>query len=482
MNKKRIALTLLMAFLGEIANKIVPLVNLHLVAQRLGVEAFGLSQYALWLLDWGIILATFGFQQVAPALLRNVTSSEDQRKINGSVVLARLILATIGILLLILGLQGYEQLSPYKTAVYSSLFIIIASAVESTWILAAKQKLALLSLISIIAKLASVFAVYTFIHAPDDAVFFVIITSLVNSVIAISSFFVAIRLVGIALPNWQQVRNSFIAAAPFALAFILFWLVDRFDLYLVENYFGSAATGLYSAASKLVGSITPIVAAISAVFYSEMLAAFDQESTENLIKASLFWIISTLAPIVFLLCIFDEPVLRLVFGSAFVGGASLLKTLGVGAFFFAIVFIFGFQLLAIKQQWRPLLIALSFGALAGGLLGYFAVKEEWLVAVALSSILAKAVAGGYVMWSATKVWKLHFEGIIRGLVWPFLPTILLAGLVLLCSYLRVQFNSLILELSFLVTCYGLIFCAINLSEVKVVVSSARRRLVGTKLN
>lgn len=482
MNKKRIALTLLMAFLGEVANKIVPLVNLHLVAKRLGVEAFGMSQYALWLLDWGIILATFGFQQVAPALLRNVANSEEQRKINGSVVLARLILAVIGISLLILGLQGYEQLSPYKTAVYSSLFIIIASAVESTWILAAKQKLALLSLISIIAKLASVFAVYTFIQAPDDAVFFVVITSLVNAVIAISSFFVAIRLVGIALPTWQQVRNSLIAAAPFALAFILFWVVDRFDLYLVENYFGSVATGLYSAASKLVGSITPIVAAISAVFYSEMLAAFDQESTENLIKASLFWIISTLAPLVFLLCIFDEPVLSLVFGSAFAAAASLLKTLGVGAFFFAIVFVFGFQLLAIKRQWRPLLIALTLGALAGGLFGYVAVKEEWLVAVALSSISAKAVTGGYVMWSAIKVWKLHFSGIIRGLVWPFLPTILMAVIVVICPFLGVQFNSLILEVSFLLTCYGVIFCAINLSEVRVVISYARRRLVGTKLN
>ena len=343
-----------MAFLSEIANKVVPLVNLHLVAQRLGVEAFGLSQYALWLLEWGIILTTFGFPQLAPVMLRNAATVDEQRRVNGSVIVSRLILAALSMLALVLTIQGQKQLEPYKVAVLSSSFILLASALDSTWILAAKQKLALLSVISIFAKLLSVVAVFTLIHAPGDAVAFVVITSLINAIIAVASFLVAIRLVGFQIPSWSQVMGCLVAAAPFAVAYLLLSGVDRFDLYLVENYFGAAATGLYAAASKLIGSITPIIAAVSAVFYSEMLALSDSDSVERLVNASLFWIISILAPVTFLLGLFDKAVLSFVFGSNFTDAAIVLSILGIGTFFFAAMFVFGFQLLAIKQKYHRL--------------------------------------------------------------------------------------------------------------------------------
>ena len=467
-----------MAFLSEIANKVVPLVNLHLVAQRLGVEAFGLSQYALWLLDWGIILTTFGFTQVAPVMLKNATSKDEQKGINGGVITARLILATMAIIALVIAIEFQNQLMPYKTAVLSSLFILIASALESTWILAAKQKLALLSVISIIAKLLSVVAIYSLVRAPEDAVTFVVITCLINAVIAVASFFVAVRLVGLKLPSMEEVINSLKSAAPFALAVILFWGVDRFDLYLVEKYFGAAATGLYSAASKLIGSITPIIAATSAVFYSEMLGQSDHDSLQKLVNASLFWTVSILAPIVFFLSLFSEAALSFVFGANFTEAAGVLLTLGLGTFFFAAIFIFGFQLLALKQKWRPLVFTMVFGAIVGLSCGYIAIANQNLSAVALAAVAAKVATGVAVSLVAVRVWKLSVSALGFGILRAFIPTVILATIVTVYSLVGLKFSSSVGELVLLIGLYAMIFCGLNLSEVKLVFNHAYRRLVG----
>jgi len=254
--------------------------------------------------------------------------------------------------------------------------------------------------------------------------------------------------------------------------------VDRFDLYLVEHYFGASATGLYAAASKLIGSITPIIAAISAVFYSEMLAQLESESVEKLVKASLFWIISILAPVIFFLSIFDKAVLSFIFGPTFTDAASVLLILGVGTIFFAVIFIFGFQLLAIKQKWRPLVGALIFGSMVGAIFGYFAVATESLSAVAFAAVAAKAAAGAGVTWVAVHTWNLRISALVSGVLRSLLPTAIVATLIGVYAHFGVTFMSPVNELSILLVSYGIIFCGLNLAEVRLVINYATRRFKG----
>jgi O-antigen/teichoic acid export membrane protein len=478
LNKKRIALTLLMAFLSEIANKVVPLVTLHIVAERLGVAAFGLAQYSLWFLEWGIVLTTFGFPQVAPVLLKQAKDPADQKLINGSIVIARLLLASVAALILLTIVGTQNSLASYRTAIFSSLFILLASALDSTWILVAKQKLAVFSLISMVTKVLSIAAILAFIQTPEDVVNFVVITTLINAIIAVSSFIVGVRLIGFSTPKWAQVRSSLIAASPFALAVVMFVILDRFDLYLVEKYFGVMPTGLYSAASKLVGSITPIIAAVSGVFYSEMLAQSDSESVERLVKASLFWIMSILSPVIFLLNLFDIAALNLIFGSAFSEASDILSILGIGTFFFTAIFVFGFQLLAIKQKWLPLVVALTIGVTCGLVFGYVSSIMKILPAVAVSAVAGKAVAGSCLSVWAKHAWGIRFRGVIREVLRALLPTILLGIFILIAHAIGISFSwTVALNVFVFCVCYVVIFSTLNLSEVKGIISYVRRKLV-----
>lgn len=466
MNKKRIALTLFMAFLGEIANKLVPLINLHLIANRLGVQAFGMAQYALWLLEWGIVFTTFGFPQVAPVLLQNTSSTQEERRVNGSIVVARTILAALAVLVLVACVRINPRLEPYQVAVFSSLFIILASAIESSWILVAKQKLAALSAISIFAKFISVVAIIALIHSPDDAVTFVVVTNLVNAIIAGSSFVVALRIVGISKPSLQEVRQALVAASPYALAIVLFLILERFDLFIIENYFGPTATGLYSAASKLVSSVTPIMATISGVFYSEMLANRDLASIEKLIKASLFWIVSVISPVAFLLFRFDAQILGLVFDDGFRAASSILSNLSFSLFFQAAIFVFGFQLLAMRRQWLPLVLAFFLSTIVGISLGCFYISSQNMSGVAIAAVVAKLIASVLVTAAAVRSLNISFNSIVSGLARPLLPilfTILLESLAEWLGLMEMTATSLLI---FTGVTYTTVFTAFNLTEVR----------------
>lgn len=467
MNRKRIALTLFMAFLGEIANKVVPLVNLHVVASRLGVEAFGLAQYALWLLEWGIVFTTFGFAQLGPAMLRDAKSGHEERLVNGSVIVARFFLALVAVLVFVIAVQTTEQLVVYRTAVYSSLFIVLASAFESVWILAAKQKLAVLSMISMVVKILSILAVFLMVNDRDDAVLFVIITNTVNATIAIASFVVARNMVGFAWPSKHEVLSALKKSTPFALAILVFMLVDRFDLYLVENYFGTAATGLYSSASKLIGSVTPIIASTSAVFYSEMLAHSDTATIESLLKSSLFWVLSLIAPISGVMILFGKEILTIIFGPEYSAAADILSVLSFGTLFFTAIIVFGFQLLAIKRRWLPLVIALVSGLILGAAGGYTSILSAQLSGIALAAVLAKSVAALILIASAISLWKIRFRSVLLGFFWPLLPTLLLALLVTLVMRWGLMPSSPLVMIFLLAAAYLALFISLNIREARI---------------
>ncbi len=467
MNKTRIAVTLFMAFLGEIANKVVPLVNLHLIAGRLGVDAFGSAQYALWILEWGIVFTTFGFPQVGPVLIREAQTREEESRVNGSVVCAKLFLAIFATIVLIIMMMGSANLGPYRLAVFTSLFIMLTSALDSSWILAAKQKLAVLSFISIIAKLLSVAAIFSLIQAPHDAILFVIITNAVNALIAIASFVVAVKLVGLSMPKLEDVKAALSAATPFAVAILMFLIVDRFDLFLVEKNLGSTATGLYSSASKLIGSITPITAAISGVFYSEMLALSDAKSIERLINASLFWVISVIAPLIAFLIWFNDELLTLIFGLSYLGASDVLSYLGLGAFFFAMIVVFGFQLLALKRQWLPLVLGLAVGAISGLVIGFtFLSDGGGLLGVAAASLIAKGLTALIVIVSAALTWQLRAKSLAKALLRPLLPILATVLVLLSTMWLPGAPSNPLFNLFIMLGSYVVFFTALNLAEAR----------------
>ncbi len=475
MNKKRIATTLFMAFLSEIANKIVPLVTLHMVAMRLGTVAFGSAQFALWLIDWGVIFTTFGFMQVAPIMLRDASSDEMRSRVATNVIVSRIGLALVAAIAIVVCVRDGSPYGIYRDTVYACGFILLSTALDSIWILLARQRMAIVSAVSIFVKLASVAAISWMVEGPEDSLKFVVITCAVNSLISVTSFLIAAKDIGFCKPSLLGAWNAVRLAFPYALAVLMIVVLEKFDLYLIERKLGLTATGIYSAASKLVTSLTPIIASITTVFYSEMIAHRDRESIYRHLRASLFWVTSICAPIAVGIWMIDHEILRIIFGAEFTGGAHILSLLTLGAIAYSIILIFGFQLLALQRQWLPLLLGLSLGSICGFTSAILLLPYYGDEGVALSSVIGKWCAAVMILISAKKAWSLSFGSLLTAMARPSIPALAMGAIVSLLIHYNVLPRQGLAVAATSVTIYSLFFSLANAQEARALTAALWRR-------
>jgi O-antigen/teichoic acid export membrane protein len=469
-NKKRIAITLFMALLSEIANKLAPLVTLHIVATRLGPDAFGSAQYALWLLDWGIFVTIFGFSQTAPIQLREAYDEHARARVTGGVLGAKLVLAILSSMALFLATSTRYSLGDYREPVLAAIFVMITTSLDCVWALLARQKMAVISGVSIVARLFSVVAVYALVAESSHAVRFVVISCAANSLISVASFLVTARDIGISLPDWKIVIRSLRLAAPYAVLLLLLMALDRFDLYLVERDFTLSETGIYSAAAKLVGSMVPIITSVTSVFYSEMIAHEKSEDIFRHLRASVFWVLSITAPIVALIWMFDAEFLTLIFGPAFAPGAATLNILTGGVLGSAMILIFGFQLLALRREWLPVCLSLALGCVAGISASFLFMATHGTAGIAMGVVTGKIIAALVITAVALRRWNLNARTLLVTSFRSILPAAGMALIITTARGMGWQTRELASGLLSASMIYILLFSLMNLREVQIIVS------------
>ncbi|MEY4631759.1 MAG: hypothetical protein RIQ81_1879 [Pseudomonadota bacterium] len=429
MRKGRIAWTLVAALISEAINKIAPLLTLHLAATRLGVEAFGASQFALWILEWGILLVAFGYPQSIPLAIRQARSTEEKREIAGAVTAGRLMQAMIALIVILVLLATVPGWAVYRPAIVASSFILLTSAIEMSGLLLALQKNALVSLSMVAGKLASIAGIWWLVQSPEDSVAFVVITNGANAVVGTCTFLLSWKILGLRLPRMTRVVESFNRAAPFAGATMLLVALERFDLAIVEHHLGSTGAGWYSGPARLVQSITPLIAAISAVFFSEMIAIFDTKELRRHLRVSLLAMMSILLPVTAGTWFAGAGILALVFGSSFGSQGPVLSIMILACVAHGLILIAGFQMCALQQRIRPLFLALGAGLAAAILLGIPATAKWGLTGAAWSSVLGRWVAALIVTRSAMGGLDLRPYDFLEPAIKALIPTACMSAVV-----------------------------------------------------
>ena len=135
------------------------------------------------------------------------------------------------------------------------------------------------------------------------------------------------------LPGWRVQRRIFGFALPRTLASALEQSIIWFDVVLVGIIAGSAAAGVYGAASRFVGAGVIVLTALRIVVaprFSAMLAEKRLDDVQSLYAVTAGWILLFGAPIYVLLAFFSPTVLGWL-GPDFDEGVTSLVVLCAGA-------------------------------------------------------------------------------------------------------------------------------------------------------
>ncbi len=409
MQKKRIAWTMLAALASEAVNKVVPLLTMHFAATRLGAAGFGVSQFAMWLIDWAILFVAFGYAQSTPVAIRRANSDLEKRQVAGALVINRLVHAALAFGGLYAATRINPQWSVYQPAVMASAFILFLTAFDMSGILIATQKLGAYSLVTILAKLLSLAGVWIMVRAPEDSALYVTITNGANGAICAGSLILAVFFSGIAAPSINQMRRIWRISAPFALSVTILVLVERFDLYLIERAMGPEGAGWYSGPAKLMQSLVPLIATISTVFFSEMVNTHDDASLRRHLRLSLMTVMMFVLPLIAGTWFTGGEILAIIFGPGFEQQARTLNILVFNALAHAFILTIGFQTLGLRHRMRPVYLALAAGLALGITAGPSLASNFGYEGAALASVASRSVAALIILISATRSGLIHIR-------------------------------------------------------------------------
>jgi O-antigen/teichoic acid export membrane protein len=184
-----------------------------------------------------------------------------------------------------------------------------------------------------------------------------------------------------------------------------------------------------------------------------------------------------IAPLIVFLIWFNDELLTLIFGLSYLGASDVLIYLGLGAFLFAMIVVFGFQLLALKRQWLPLVLGLGVGAASGLMTGFWFLNEGGgLLGVAAAAVTAKGLSALMVMIAAARTWKFPSRSLAKALLRPLLPILGTVALLRSTMWLSNRPTNPVPNLLIMLVGYTLFFTALNFTEARWALARIYERL------
>ena len=424
MQKRRIAFSLIAGLLSEIANKLFPILTLQLAARKLGIDAFGVSQFSQWVLDLGIFFVVFGYSNWSMIKWRD-SPVEERSKIFGTTTVLRLIHAVLASVAILAFLTHNENWGAYKAIVLQSIFIIFASAVDATWAMTSLNKLSRLSLISLTSKLIGLIAIFFLVQNQSDAPIYTFILMASNATIAVATFLYVLKNIGFQAPSAMEIAKAFKGSIKYAVSFVLMIVLERFDLLLVELNHGANGVGLYSGPSKISQSILPVAGMVSTVFFAEILNIKDKLQFRHHFQTGLRISVLMIAPVLAGSWFVFADLIAIVVGEEFRSSAHLFPILGMAIFPHLLILIFGYQVLTINGQVNKLNLSLTL-AVAFIFVFYYGLRQTLTIEhIAWLNTLLRWIAALATIYFASSYLEGKLE-LLLTVVTALIPSVLMA--------------------------------------------------------
>ncbi|MGA8764666.1 MAG: oligosaccharide flippase family protein [Candidatus Sulfotelmatobacter sp.] len=133
-------------------------------------------------------------------------------------------------------------------------------------------------------------------------------------------------------PSLQLFQQSFAMGWKAYLATLFAFLVIRIDLLLVRYILGTEQAGFYSIAGAMADYVLLLPSAVGAILFPRLAAMQNDTDKLNLTTRASWGIGAALLLLLGVLGIFVRPIVRLVFGKAFLPAASAILLLMPGVF------------------------------------------------------------------------------------------------------------------------------------------------------
>ncbi len=394
--------------LVQIAGLLLPLLTFPWMTRALQPEGLGTYAFALAFLSYFQVLVDFGFGLAGTKKVAEIRDNNDALDryfwAAQSVRALLCVLACAVTLAITFVVPDLRRIYP---VVLASLPLLLGSLLFPHWLFAGLERLGLVSVANITARLLSVPAVFLFVHSPSDAWVAALIVSLSGVVGGLIAVWLIMRngLVGrFILPRAADLRHVF------SDAFHLFLSSASVQLYAATNSFvlglvsSPAQVGLFSAGDRVRGlSVAPIVP-VSTAYFPRVSRAVSEDpvAARRLLRKLLVFLAVGMGCMSVGIFVTADYIVHLLMGPSFNDAVPVLRIMSAIPFVVAVNTVLGSLTMinfGLKKQFT--LILMICGALNVGLL--LVLASAYGAIGAASAVLITEV--GVTLWMGIYVWR-----------------------------------------------------------------------------
>lgn len=362
--KKVVAQNFLSLFFLQGANYILPLLVLPYLVRVLGAEKFGLVMFAQSLAVFLNVLVDFGFNISGT---REISLARDSKEKTGEIFLA-IMLIKLGLIVIAFGIlfllvNTFSRFSVDSEVYLLSFGVVIGQALFPVWFFQGIEKMKVVTLVNIFAKIIFTVLVFFFINTESDYFKVPVYNSLGFIVSGLIGFVLSFKYFKYKFPKISLVKHLFIESSSLFVSNLATSLYTASNVFILGLFSGNVVAGVYSSMEKLILAVKNVYVPLYQALYPWVARQEDSQKKEiiNKIMPPVF-IVSSIITLVILF--FAKTILTIVYDDVLITSyANVFRVLSFISIFSGLNMLYNVLYFPSMKRYKVRMNILIFGGL-----------------------------------------------------------------------------------------------------------------------
>ena len=326
-------------------NMLLPLVTLPYLVRVLGVEKFGLVNFALSIVMYFNILVSFGFELSAT---REISiHREDSKKVSeifSSVMFIKLCLLFLSFITLSILILTIEIFQTNALLYYATFGLVVGNCIFPTWLFQGMEKMKYMTYVNVFSKVLFTILIFVVIKKSSDYIYVPILNALGVILGSSYAFWLAFKLFSL---KWVKPKKATILKElSDSFQFFLSRMANNGSRYFVTTlfglHFGNIIVGYYTMVEKLFFAFMSLGSVVSQTIYPYMARTRNIVFLKKVLVALTGISLLLVIPIIY----FNQELLQIIYDEQSRMLSLIFTIVFSGAVFAIMSMILGYPLLA----------------------------------------------------------------------------------------------------------------------------------------
>lgn len=317
---------------------LIPLVTLPYLVRVVGIEKFGLINFALAFGMYFGAVIQFGFAVTGTReIARNRHDLEAVKKIFSSTLIASVLLAVICIIAAVIIVFSFDRFRNDSELYFYSLIFVIFQSLFPIWFFQGMERMKYITFLSLGSNLIFLSSLFIFVQSVEDYALVVALNAISAACIFLISIFIIKRYFKISFnfPQMDEIKSVYINGYHAFISQLAPNLYNNSSMFLLGLYANATTVGLYAAAIKVVEAVISLGYILSNAFLPYISLDITRH---HFFKKIMFFSGMSLTIII---CALSSVIAKLLFGDANLAVAQYIQYLAISIFFVFMIQAFG---------------------------------------------------------------------------------------------------------------------------------------------